>query len=179
LNVAPDAASIAVGVEACEDLTSIELANRLKRGQTPHKGFLRSPERGGHDGAARGGGTMRKSFGFFAAVLLVAVVVPNLAPAAPATAAVKCAVGSPGNVPASCTYKSSQHDRQVLTVVTLQSYTLDWVDQGNHLFYSCTSGACRYEPGRAFYADAGTTVRVTVTKGFVVVREVNIAGRSI
>jgi len=115
---------------------------------------------------------MRKSFGLIALAMVVAGFVPGTAPAVPATAAVKCAVASPSNVPASCTYKSSQSDRQVLTVVTLQSYTIEWVGAGKHLSYACTTGACRIEPGRAFYADKGTTVRITVTKGIVVVREV-------
>jgi len=119
---------------------------------------------------------MRKTVGLIALVMLVAGFVPGTAPAVPATAVVKCAVSSPNNVPATCTYKSTQHDRQVLTAITLKSYTLEWVDGGKHLFYACTAGACRNEPGRFFYADKGTTVRVTVTKGIVVVREVNIGG---
>jgi hypothetical protein len=122
---------------------------------------------------------MRKSFGLIALAVVVAGFVPGTAPAVPATAAIKCAVASPNNLPASCTYKSSQSDREVLTVVTLRSYTIEWVEAGNHFSYSCTTTACRIEPGRAFYADKGTTVHITVTKGFVVVREVNIGRFSV
>ena len=117
---------------------------------------------------------MRKSFGLIALSIVVAAFVPGTAPALPATAAIKCAVSSPGNVPASCTYKSTQSDRHVLTVLTLRSYSIEWVEAGNHLSYTCTAGACRIEPGRAFYPDKGTTVHITVTRGIVVVREVNV-----
>lgn len=122
---------------------------------------------------------MRRSVGLIALAVVVAGFVPGTAPAAPATAAIKCAVSSPSNIQASCTYKSSQSDRQVLTVVTAGSYTIDWVEGGNHFSYACTAGTCRVEPGRAFRADKGTTVRITVTKGVVVVREVNIGRFSV
>jgi len=108
--------------------------------------------------------------------MLVAGFVPSIASAVQATAVVKCAVVSPNNVPASCTYVSTQRDRQVLTAFTLRSYTLEWVDRGNHRYFACTTGSCRNEPGLAFYADRGTTVRVTVTRGIAIVREVNIGG---
>jgi len=113
---------------------------------------------------------MRKVLGVIALATVVAGFVPTIARAVPATAAVKCAVVSPSNVRASCIYRSTKSDRQVLTAMTLESYTIEWVSLGKHFSYACTTGRCRIEPGRAFYADEGTTVRITVTKGFVVVR---------
>jgi hypothetical protein len=122
---------------------------------------------------------MRKVLGVVALATVVAGFVPTVAPAIPATATVKCAVVSPNDVRATCTYRSTKSDRQVLTAMTLKSYTIEWVSHGHHFSYVCTTGSCRIEPGRAFYADEGTTVRITVTKGFVAVREINLGGTAV
>jgi hypothetical protein len=122
---------------------------------------------------------MKRVIGAIGIVVLIGGLVPAIAPAVPAAASVRCFQVSPNNTPGSCTYKSTAFEDEVLTAFTLKSYTLDWVENGQHRSLSCTSGACRNEPGFAFSADAGSTIRVTVTKGVALVRQVNLAGRSL
>src|SRR5262245_60538244 len=125
-----------------------------------------------------GGSVMRRSLGAIGITVLLSGLVPATAPAVPAAASVRCFQVSPNNTPGSCTYRATTFEHEVLTAFTLKSYTLDWVSSGTQMHFACTSGSCRNEPGRTFTADAGTTIRVTVTKGVVVVRQVVLAGRS-
>ena len=115
---------------------------------------------------------IRKLLGFISAGALAVGLMPSSAPAAPVAASVRCLQISPNNTPSSCTYKSTIFQKETLSASTLQSWTLDWVEQGVHRSFACTQGACRNEPGFNYTADAGTTIHVTVTKGFVLVRQV-------
>lgn len=119
---------------------------------------------------------MRRLIGAIGLAVIVGGLSPVTAPAVPATVVVRCAQISPNDTPATCTYKATVFEHEVLTAFTLGSYTIDWFDHGAHLHYACTAGSCRIQPGRSFNADAGTTIRITVTHGIVVVRQVVVAG---
>jgi hypothetical protein len=121
---------------------------------------------------------MRRLLGALGMAVLVGGLVPGSAPAVPAAASIRCLQISPNTTPGSCTYKSTVFEHETLTAFTLNGWTLDWVSNGTAMHVACTSGSCRNEPGFSFTADAGTTIRVTVTRGVVVVRQVVAAGRS-
>ena len=115
---------------------------------------------------------MRKLLGLLAIPVLVAGFVPSTAPAAPMAATVRCLQVSANSTPSSCTYRSTIFETETLSAFTLQSWTVDWFQQGVHRFFACTQGSCRNEPGFTYTADAGTTIHVTVTQGLVLVRQV-------
>ena len=122
---------------------------------------------------------MRKLFGALAMTALIAGLTPGTAPAVPAAASIRCLQLSPNATPGSCTYKSTSFEHETLSAFTLGGWTLDWVQNGQPQHVACTSGSCRNTPSFPFTADAGTTIRVTVTKGLVVVRQVVLAGHSV
>jgi hypothetical protein len=115
---------------------------------------------------------MRKLLGLLAIPVLVAGFVSSTAPAAPVAASIRCLQVSVSNTPSSCTYRSTVFETETLTASTLQSWSVDWVQQGVQRSFVCTQGSCRNESGFTYKADAGTTIHVTVTKGFVLVRQV-------
>jgi len=121
---------------------------------------------------------MRRLLGVLGMLALVGFFVPGTAPAAPTAASVRCLQISPNDTPGTCTYKATSLETEVLSALALQGYTLDWVQEGEPQHLACTAAPCN-EPGLTFTADAGTTIRVTVTQGVVVVRQVVVAGASV
>ena len=117
---------------------------------------------------------MRKLFGAISVAVLIGGLIPSISHAAPAAASIRCLQISPNKTTASCTYRSTIFEKEVLTAFAATSYTLDWVNNGTPQHAGCTAGPCS-QPGLAFQADAGTTIRVTVTQGIVIVRQVATA----